>query len=175
MPRPWQLRPNALAQIHMGKAELGMDDDTYRAMLFAQAGVHSAKDLDATGRNKVLMYLRANGAKFERRSATAPARPAGAPSRTLTKADLLKGRPANPPEHLVPQLGKIEALLADAGRPWAYVNGMCRRMFKIERIEFCHADHLQDLIAALVIDQARRAKRAAADAAAAPTTRKDAA
>lgn len=166
MARPWQLRPNALAQIHMGKAELGMDDDTYRAMLHAQAGVSSAKDLTANGRNKVLMHLRACGATFTRR--------ANQPQSSLNQKH--PQRPLNPPEHQVPQLSKIEALLTDAGRPWAYVNGMCRRMYQIERIEFANAEQLQGLITALVKDVDRRAARAVADQAATETNpKKDAA
>lgn len=39
------LRAVNLAKIHIAKAQLGMDDDTYRALLARVAGVRSAKDL----------------------------------------------------------------------------------------------------------------------------------
>jgi len=149
--KPAQLRSNALAQIHIAKAQLGMDDDTYRAMLWAQAGVESARDLDHAGRAKVLAHLSACGAALGR---PAPSHP---------------GQPKKPPTDRAAQVAKIEALLADAGRPWAYVHGMCRHMFKIDRLEFANADQLQRLIAALMYDQQRRAKKATAAAAAAQT------
>lgn len=52
-----QIRKNELAQIHIAKAALQMDDETYRAMLWTVARVRSAKDLDWTGRKRVLDHL----------------------------------------------------------------------------------------------------------------------
>lgn len=54
-------RSNELAKIHIAKAQLGLDDDTYRAMLWSVARVRSAKDLDAGGREAVLRHLRGCG------------------------------------------------------------------------------------------------------------------
>ena len=59
-------------------------------------------------------------------------------------------------------LGKVEALLADAGREWAYAHSVARRVCKVERIEWCNPDQLAKVIAALQIDADRRARRAAA-------------
>lgn len=140
--RPAQPRNNALAQIHIAKAQLGLDDDTYRAMLWGLARVKSAADLDHAGRAKVLAHLKASGFKDKR-----------------------AGRPRPAPDR-VEQVRKVEALLADAGRPWDYAHAMAKRMFGVERVDFCTPDHLQRLIAALVYDQKRRAERAAAEAAA---------
>jgi phage gp16-like protein len=50
-----------LALIHLAKAQLGLDDDTYHAMLRATAGVASAADLNAAGRARVLEHLRSRG------------------------------------------------------------------------------------------------------------------
>lgn len=52
-----QLRNRELAQIHIAKAALQMDDETYRAMLWTIARVRSSKDLDWTGRKRVLDHL----------------------------------------------------------------------------------------------------------------------
>ena len=112
-------------------------------MLWAQARVKSARDLDHTGRAKVLAHLHACGASLGRQVPTHP------------------GKPRNTPDDRAAQIRKIEALLADAGRPWAYVVGMCKRMCQVDAIEFATPAHLQKLIAALVYDQQRRAKRAA--------------
>lgn len=47
--------------IHIAKQQLGMDDETYRAMLWAVARVKSSKELDFAGRKKVLDHLKACG------------------------------------------------------------------------------------------------------------------
>ncbi|WP_290890600.1 regulatory protein GemA [Arenimonas sp.] len=52
-----QLRKRELAQIHLAKAALQMDDDGYRAMLWTIARVRSAADLDWTGRKRVLDHM----------------------------------------------------------------------------------------------------------------------
>ena len=58
-PRPAaDARRRDLAAIHIAKADAGLDDDTYRAMLREVAGVDSARDLDAAGRRAVLARLR---------------------------------------------------------------------------------------------------------------------
>lgn len=58
-----QLRNAELAQIHIARAQLGIDDDTYRAILWTVARVKSSKDLDWTGRKKLLEHFRARGWK----------------------------------------------------------------------------------------------------------------
>lgn len=72
------LRKHEIAMIHIGakgspeKGGLGMDDDTYRAMLRSVAGVDSSTALDWRGRKLVIDHLKSKGAKF------APARKSGA-------------------------------------------------------------------------------------------------
>jgi phage gp16-like protein len=58
-----QLRNAELAQIHVAKKQLGLDDDTYRAILWTVGRVKSAKDLDWTGRKALLDHFRAKGWK----------------------------------------------------------------------------------------------------------------
>jgi hypothetical protein len=71
-------RLHDLALIHLAKAQLGLDDDTYRAMLRATAGVESAGALDAAGRARVIEHLRSRGfrplAGARRRQASPSAR-----------------------------------------------------------------------------------------------------
>jgi len=43
------LRRAQLAKIHIAKKELGLDDETYRSMLWTIARVRSASDLDSHG------------------------------------------------------------------------------------------------------------------------------
>jgi phage gp16-like protein len=51
------IRRRELAQIHLAKKQLGMDDDAYRDLLFTVARVRSAADLDWTGRKRVLDHF----------------------------------------------------------------------------------------------------------------------
>lgn len=129
-------RNSELAKIHIAKKQLELDDETYRSMLWTVARVTSSKDLDQGGRRALLAHLRARGFKDQK------------PARKTS------GRPRNIDNSA--QLGKVEAMLADAGRPWAYADGMAARMFHVDRVAWCNADQLQRIIAALVYDQKRR-------------------
>lgn len=137
-PTPLPQRNRELAKIHIAAKDLGLDDDAYRAMLWTIARVRTAKDLDADGRARVLDHLKACG--FKARRAGAPHNLAG--------------------EERGPQLHKIEALLAAAGRPWEYADGMAQRMFRVDRITFCNPAQLQSIIAALVYDAKRHNRNA---------------
>lgn len=132
-------RNAALGKIHIAKKDLGLDDDTYRALLARVAGVTSAKDLNPRQVSAVL-------AEFQRLGwQAAPAKSQGRKT----------PRPAPDRQKLV---GKIEAQLAEAGRPWAYADAMAERMFKVERVEWCDSDQLQRLVAALVYDARRHGR-----------------
>lgn len=48
---------NLIAQIHIAKKDLGLDDETYRAVLAREAGVESSKDLDREGFAAVMDYF----------------------------------------------------------------------------------------------------------------------
>lgn len=50
-----------LAKIHIAKKALGMDDDTYRAVLRKVGGVDSSKSLTPMGRADVIKYMTDNG------------------------------------------------------------------------------------------------------------------
>lgn len=119
-----------LAKIHVAKKQLGLDDETYRDMLWTVARVRSAADLDEAGRRKVLEHLTARGFRTRRKGRSTPAADKG------------------------PLIGKIRALLGE--RPDAYADGMARRMFHVERFEWCTADQLRRIVAALNYDRRRR-------------------
>lgn len=67
-PRPRPARNGELAMIHIAAQQLGMDDSTYRDMLWSIARVRSAKDLDQAGREQVLRHLSAVGWKDPRQA-----------------------------------------------------------------------------------------------------------
>lgn len=128
---------STLAKIHIARQQLGLDEDTYRAMLRSVGGVESAKDLSPASAARVLSHLERSGFT-----------PKGNVGR---RPRVAAGRAA--------QLAKIEALLTDAGRSWEYIGGMVKRVCKVDAIEFCNGEMLGKLIAALQIDAKRREKR----------------
>lgn len=125
-----------LAQIHIAKAQLGLSDDEYRAILARTAGVSSAKQLTNRNVGNVLAEFRRLG------FVPKPAKKAGrkAPRPPATRQVVMR---------------KVEALLADAGRPWAYADAMAQRMFKVARVDWLDDAQLQKLMQALIIDNKR--------------------
>jgi phage gp16-like protein len=67
-----QARAREIVLIHVGRRELQLDDETYRAMLKEVAGVESSKDLDAQGRKKVLEHMKTKGFKVKSTAASKP-------------------------------------------------------------------------------------------------------
>lgn len=131
-------RNPVLAKIHIAKKALGMDDATYRAMLQSVGGATSSKDLTEAGVKKVLAHLQRCG--WTPTTAT----------NTGKKPSVGRGRKA--------LVGKIEALLAEAGRPWAYADAMAHRMFKVDKTHWLQPDQLVKLVAALTYDAKRHGR-----------------
>ncbi|WP_375646423.1 regulatory protein GemA [Bartonella sp. TT29SHDZB] len=53
----------SLAVLHMGKRALGLDDETYRALLYRLTGKQSAKDLNFSEKHLVIAEMKACGFK----------------------------------------------------------------------------------------------------------------
>jgi phage gp16-like protein len=81
-----QLRNAELAQIHIAKTQLGLDDGTYRDVLWSVARVRSSKDLDWAGRKKLLEHFRAKGWKPQPPKAAKAATPVHAGQDALVKS-----------------------------------------------------------------------------------------
>ena len=129
-------RRNAeLAKIHLAKKQLQLDEETYRAMLWTVGRVQSARDLDAGGRARVLEHLEARGFRPHRRGRSVPA------------------------GERVPLVRKIRAQLMTAKRPDAYADGLARKMFGVDRFEWCQPEQLRKIIAALAKDAGRHGRR----------------
>ena len=141
MPTIKDQRRRDLAKIHIAAKQLGLSDDTYRAMLLAVAGVRSAADLTEKGRRAVLAHLRKAGFTSRKKY----------PGRPDIDSLAATGRKA--------LLEKIEAFLADAKRDWDYVHAIAKRMFDIDRVQWCRPDQLHKIVAALEYDARRRKKR----------------
>ncbi|SFF05311.1 gp16 family protein [Nitrosomonas sp. Nm166] len=122
-------RKRELAQIHIAKSDLGLDDDTYRAMLLDVAGVTSAADLSARGRRDVLERFISKG---------------------WTNKKHRRGKSPNTAAWKAPLMSKIGALLADQKLPWSYANGIAKQMYKIAKVDWCDEKQLRGIITALV-------------------------
>lgn len=134
-------RRSLLAKVHIGAKALGLDDDTYRDMLESLTGQRSAGKLLDKQLVLVLAAMRKRGWN-------------DADPRPAHKKPTPRATPGT-----APLLDKIGALLADAGRPWAYAVGLAARMYKVERMEWAKPEQLRGVIAALVKDAKRRAQK----------------
>lgn len=132
-------RRRELAKIHLAAKQLGMARDAYEDMLWTVARVRSARDLDSAGRARVLDHLKRCGFKSAKGK-----RPRHGTPHNINSA----GRGA--------QISRIEALLADAKRPWAYADALAARLCKVDAVAFCDAQQLHKIIAALTYDARRR-------------------
>lgn len=118
-------RGRELARIHILAEQLGLDRDRYEDVLWTVGRQNSSAKLDEHGRRAVIDHLQAH---VDRKTGSHRPNNLGGDRR---------------------ELKKIEALLADACLPWAYANGMARRMYQRERLEFCHPGQLAGIIAGL--------------------------
>lgn len=137
-------RNKQLAAIHvMATKRLKLDRETYVALLQRVGGVSSAADLDGRGRSKVLDEMR---------------RLLGEAQKKMQSAIDLPDAPQNVRDERAAMVGKVSAILAELGKPWAYAHGTAKRMFRVQRVEWLKPDQLHRLVAALQIN-ANRGKR----------------
>lgn len=129
-------RNQQLSKIHIAKKDLGLDDDTYRAMLMRITGKTSSKDLNPLQTANVLRELERLGWQ--------PKRGAAKPKPAADRAKLV---------------GKIEAQLADAGRSWAYGDAIAKRLYKVEKVEWLNPEQLRGVVAALSYDAKRHGRQ----------------
>jgi len=139
-------RTAQIRTIKVAVRQLGLDEETYRALLMRVTGKSSCAQMSDGERGKVLDALKAQGFVLERSGKSVfHHRPKD--TRREPKADNTR------------MLSKVEALLADAQRPWDYAHSMARHMFGVDRLEFLRGGQLHRLVAALQIDANRRVKR----------------
>ncbi len=125
-------RSRELAAIHTALRQLGLDDDTYRALLREQLQVGSAKDLDERGRHKLLDLLRERGFKQ-------------VPDR----------RPQGPGD---PQTGKIYALWGELQRSGRLRDGSAKALRSfVHRMTGAHDPRWLDAMQANVVIEGLKA------------------
>ncbi len=124
------VRNSELAQIHIARAQLGMDDDTYRNVLWTVARVRSSKDLDWSGRKRVLDHMKACGFKVRAKRLPTAHKPLA-----MTKEAIE---------------AKIATQLKDLGQNWPYAYGVARRIYPtMNRFEFLSPEQLGEVSSAL--------------------------
>lgn len=119
-------------------AQLGIDKPTKEDMLMERFGKTSTCDISRQQAEEFLRELGTKGFKTTRRPGKPDIKRQGADKKAMME--------------------KVEAYLAEAGRPWAYVHGMAKKMFKRDRVEWCDAGQLHRIIAALEYDARRHGR-----------------
>jgi len=129
-----------LAKIHIAKKELGLNDDTYRAMLQNIAGENSAKNLTPLGAAKVIAHLRSCGWKPRRGGALFP------PKKYEDMED--RSGMASPS-----QLRKIEAIWAEVcyspNNPEGSLRRFLYKRFRVSDVRFLDLETAGKVIEAL--------------------------
>lgn len=131
-------RQRQIAQIHIAKKDLGMDDDTYRAMLMGVAGVDSSSKLDYTGMTKVLKHLRGSGF--------------AAKNTTNEWAFVFKLMPDR--QLYGKKIYRLAQRLGEAGKPVGkkYIEGIASQMAGATKpLEFCDSEDLHKIVQALEV------------------------
>lgn len=150
-------RRRVLGAIHALAKECLIEDDSYRCLVARVSAQHGPEQRSAGKCTPQQLDANANELR----------RIAGKPARQREAARKWAGRPqegqgrVRVDDALAPQMSKIEALLADAGREWAYAHAVARNVCRVERVDWCNHQELSKVIAALQIDADRRARRAA--------------
>lgn len=133
--RQTQDRKGLIAKIHIGKSQLQMDNDSYRALLYRTTKKNSCTGLTVIELEAVLKEMKRLG--FTPKRAGTGRKPSAAKSKTAL-------------------LSKIEAILAEKKLPWQYAEAMAKRMFKREAIEWLNAAETHKLLQALIYHQRRQ-------------------
>lgn len=123
-------RKRLIAQVHIGKSQLKMDDETYRTFLMNAVNKTSCKTMNNTELNKVLSEMQRKGANV---------RPSFWANRPSPKVDKK------------PYLAKITALLAKHSLPPEYADGIAKKAFGIEMTHWLAIWQLKKVIQMLSV------------------------
>ncbi|MCA0175198.1 MAG: regulatory protein GemA [Proteobacteria bacterium] len=146
-----QRRRTRIQAISVSRRQLGLDEDTYRAMLVRLTGKRSIKDMTEPEHKTVLDHLRQAGAVH--------------PLRQDREARLRRPRPDAVRADM---MGKVHALLDELGRATGqphtltYADAVCKRNRWASCADLCTPDHLHALVGALSRTLRAKAGKAAA-------------
>ena len=133
------IKQKELGIIHIGKKELGFDDEQYRDYLEDITGKRSAKNLNQRERGKVIDEMKKDGANVHR------------PWKRKVK----------PARDKAPMIKKVFALLYALDRPKSYALGVLKQMYPTQApavIDWATHEQLHKLIAALEYQKNREGK-----------------
>lgn len=127
------------AVLHVAKARLGLDEETYRDMLEAQAGVRSSTALDYRGFLAVMKHLEACGfSKCGMRNAERGEK---------------RERPGMATEAQIRKIKAVWLSLAGSyysrGQEWRALRGFLRKRFRVEHENFLTIDVARQVIEAV--------------------------
>ena len=127
-------RQNLMAKIHIGKKELGLDDETYRQGLQQITGKASCREMDIAELLKVLQAMQAKG--FKVRSKFKEKRPTPRADKAL-------------------YLAKITALLCNQGKPQKYADRIAKQAFGVDFVHWLEPWQLKKVIQMLAVHERR--------------------
>ena len=126
------LTKKQLAIVHVAKHKTGMTDEEYRELLSGRFGVETSKNLTLAQLDELLDHFEKLGFKNK--------------SKRYSK-------PAEAKKRLV---AKVKAIQADVGLNDAYLDGIARRIAKVDSWIWASPDQLRKIVAALTYHQKRR-------------------
>ena len=133
-------RKRDLATIHIAKASINLDDQTYRAKLLELGGVDSSSKLDQLGRARMIAYLKTAGWKP-----------------TATKGGSKRPKRPTPAPENVKLCKRIRAQLISLGKlPDTYADGIAKQAFGVTFYEWCTPEQLHDITVMLGAEQKRK-------------------
>ncbi len=128
------------AVIHIAKAQVGMTQAEYLDLL-GSVGAESSKDLSDRTFAKVMRRFEELGFRST--------------SKTRKRARKVKTLPRSRREIM----SKIEAILLDMGLPWAYVDGIAKKRFKVDTAQWLDADDLFKVLQMMIYHQRRNGSK----------------
>lgn len=152
-----------IAKVHIAKADLGLDEDTYRQIIFDHCGVMSAADASSADLAKVLDHFKAHGWKplpAARKAGAVKARPADSPMARKARAMWISlhqlGVVRDPSEKALERFAakqlKCERMAwADQGKAYKLIEAL-KAMAKRHGWN-CQVDHVADALKPQVLKQ----------------------
>ena len=132
------IRKKKIGQIKIAQKQLGLDDETYRALLLRVTDKNSCANMNLLELNCVVDELVARGFKVaSKKYGAAP-----------------KARPT-----LQAMISKIEAILTERGLHWNYAHAIAKRKFGIEQVHWLDAQQCHSIVASLQIYANRQKKK----------------
>lgn len=136
-----QISKKQIALLHVAKTQLGLSDELYREML-GSVGVLSSVQLTGKQYNEIMRRLEAGGFRASNRAPRTEAHVVTEERRRMVR--------------------KIDKLSEAMNLAPEYALGIARRMWGVEKLEWCTPLQLRGVVAALVKKQQADAKKGAA-------------